>query len=387
MLVMLAVLVVCGVLGALSLTRSDQKPNVGPATPAPSADSAGLPLAPPTLDDDHRTVEVNDAASTRTISLKDDEDCLIRLPDSPVSDYQSIGRGDALVTVKGGRNVVVVGGHIEAERPPVTQLTAPVADENEMTLTVASTAGYPSSGVLRLDGEGIVYSDRDATHFYVESRQEGYFNDSEVSSDSAHAVGAQVYLGESYRSGLSFMGQTGTIHVEGLLIDGFLNDGIRVSGGQAVLQVERTRIGPNTNYDIEHETDGHPDGIQAYGSGASEIRLAQVTLLTGPNGNGLLNKGTDSEGGTPVDRWRLRDVEVVSPEGLGRSLIANSDSSTEWDVMDSRVRFPRGQPVKISDSSLAEKFEVLPYSPKQRDIVPAADVGTGYRSQGYADTE
>lgn len=354
------------------------------STSGPQTSPGGrLPWAPPRLSSKHRTVHVNNDPSTRDIKLKDGQDCLVVLPRQTLSDYDAVGSGDALVTVEGGRNVVVIGGHIGAQRGRVARLTQAVGEDDD-TLTVDSTSGFPAQGVLRLDGEGIAYSSRDETHFNVSARRVGFFNDSPASSESSHAAGADVYLGENYRSGLSFMGQTGTVHVEGLLIDGFLNDGIRVSGGRSVLQVERTRIGPNTNYDLENETDGHPDDIQAYGGGASEIRLAQVTVLTGPNGNGLLNKASDSGDSQPVERWDLRDVEVVSPEGAARSLIANSDRSTEWDVSDGFLRYPPNQQSALSDPTLLSKFKVVRYAAGQRDIVPADSVGIGYRTLGYA---
>ena len=324
---------------------------------------------------------VSDDPSTRHIRLEDGQDCLVVLPRTALTDYAPTGSGDALVTVEGGRNVVVIGGHIEAQRGPVAKLTQAVTRDDD-TLTVSSTSGFPAEGVLRVDGEGIAYSSRDATHFHVSARRVGFFNSSPASSETSHGVGADVYLGENYRSGLSFQDQTGTVHVEGLLINGFLNDGIRVSGGHSVLQVERTRIGPDTNFDLTNETDGHPDDLQAYGGGATEIRLAQDTFLTGPNGNGLLNKASDSGDG-PVKLWELRDVEVVSPEGRARSLIANSDGSSKWDVNNGILRYPPNQQDVLSDGSPAGKFHDVAYAAGQRDIVPADSVGVGYRSPGY----
>lgn len=369
---------------------SGEKASPSPSSNPPTATSEPttapgdrLPWAAPKLSSKHRTVKVSDSSSTRHIRLEDGQDCLVVLPRQALTDYDPVGSGDAMVTVQGGRNVVVVGGHIEAQRAPVAQLTDDVGEDDD-TLTVSSTEGFPSEGVLRLDGEAISYSSRDETHFDVSARRVGFYNDSAASSQGSHEAGASVYLAENYRSGLSFQGQTGTVHVEGLLIDGFLNDGIRISGGRSVLQVERTRIGPNTNYDLENETDGHPDGIQAYGGGATEIRLAQVTVLTGPNGNGLLNKASDSGDSSPVKQWDLRDVEVVSPQGEARSLIANSDRSTQWDVDDAFLRYPSNQQDALSDPELLSKFKVVRYAPGQRDIVPAGSVGAGYTPVGYA---
>jgi hypothetical protein len=293
----------------------------------------------------------------------------------------NVGLGDAMVTVTGGRNVVVMGGHIQVQKPPVTHLSTALTTDG-MTLTVGSTSGYPASGVLRVDGESIVYSSKDATHFYVSARRKGYYNTSAVSSDTTHASGASVYLGEAFRSGMSFQNQTGTVHVEGLEIDGFVNDGIRISGGSAILQVESSRIGPNTNYDLAYETDGHPDGIQAYGGGAREVRLARDTFLAGPNGNGLLNKGSDGSGGHAVEAWRLRDVEVVTTDGKARSLIANSDSSTTWDVDEGTLRYPSGF-TKTVTSNIASKFARVTYQSGQTDVAPSSQVGNGYRSSGY----
>lgn len=355
------------------------KPKARPALPAvtPKPRANGLPWAAPSLNAGHVTVRVTNSPATRRISLKAGQDALIVLPNQPLTDYSPVGIGDAMVTVTGGRNVIVLGGHIRIQRPPVTHLTAAVGAD-AMTLTVGSTAGYPPSGILRVDGEGIVYSSRDATHFYVKERRKGYYNTSPVSSREAHDVGAPVYVGEGARSGMSFQKQTGIVHVEGLLIDGFVNDGLRFSGGRAVAQVQRTRIGPNTNYDLAHQTDGHPDGIQAYGGGAKEIRLARTTILVGPNGNGLLNKGSDSGDGSRVVAWRLRSVEVVSRDGRARSLVANSDTSSIWDVSGASVRYPSGFAKTVS-ASIASRFTNITYEAGQSDIAPLNTVGIAYR--------
>ena len=360
-----------------STTNPTTNPSSSSSSPSnPSGNQ--VPWAAPTLAADHVTVNVTDTAATRKIKLEAGQDALIVLPYTPLTDYMNVGLGDAMVTVTGGRNVVVMGGHIQVQRAAVTHLTTGLSTDG-MTLTVSSTAGYPASGVVRVDGESINYSSKDSTHFYVSARRKGYYNTSAVSSETTHAAGAQVYIGEAFRSGMSFQRQTGTVHVEGVAIDGFVNDGIRVVGGQAILQVENSRIGPNTNYDLAYQTDGHPDGIQAYGGGAREVRLAGDTFVVGPNGNGLLNRGSDGAGGHAVEAWRLRDVEVLSTDGKARSLIANTDTSSTWVVENGSLRYPSGF-TKTAAPNIASKFSRVTYQSGQSDVAPSNRVGNGYRS-------
>jgi hypothetical protein len=76
--------------------------------------------------------------------------------------------------------------------------------------------------------------------------------------------------------GLTFWNQTGTVHVEGVLIDG-AGDGILIYAPQAVFQVENVRIGvsaPNHDFSLKH-----PDVIQTW-SGPAEVRIDRLTATS-----------------------------------------------------------------------------------------------------------
>jgi hypothetical protein len=75
------------------------------------------------------------------------------------------------------------------------------------------------------------------------------------------------------RKALSFSGQTGTIHVEGVLIDAAgEGDGISVSAPDAILQLENLRI-----VGLRGSEDGtHADVVQPWG-GVRELRIDRLT--------------------------------------------------------------------------------------------------------------
>ena len=70
-------------------------------------------------------------------------------------------------------------------------------------------------------------------------------------------------------------GQTGTVHVEGLLIDnagGDLTEGIQINAPDAVVQIENCRIKGIHARDEVNFTDNHPDLIQPWG-GVKALRV------------------------------------------------------------------------------------------------------------------
>lgn len=105
-----------------------------------------------------RMVTITDDPGTRLIQLNPGEDCLITAP-STVRYVKAALRveTDGMVTVVGGRNVAWFGGHFVGEPSPIAALT-PSIDADGLTLTVASTTGFPDAGWLRVDGEGIRYT-------------------------------------------------------------------------------------------------------------------------------------------------------------------------------------------------------------------------------------
>lgn len=202
------------------------------------------------------------------------------------------------------------------------------------------------------------------------------------------------------RLGLYLKNQTGTVHVEGLLIDnagGDLSEGIQIAAPDAVVQIENCRVEGIHARDEMNFTDNHPDLIQPWGGvrallvdGFSGLTDYQGFFLVGssaPIGKVQLRNvnivGTDTsrylfwqEDGVPVD---LRNVWLAPAKNrsLGwsvwpdknaadpRTVIVNPDGSVRW------------QP------STGITGAILSGGPPGGDIVPSSSVGPGYVSPGY----
>ena len=73
---------------------------------------------------------------------------------------------------------------------------------------------------------------------------------------------------------MRFFGQTGTVHVEGVLIDNSA-DGITIQAPDAVFQIQNVRI--SNNHQLRDDfSDTHPDLIQTW-SGPREVRIDRFT--------------------------------------------------------------------------------------------------------------
>lgn len=84
------------------------------------------------------------------------------------------------------------------------------------------------------------------------------------------------------RRALYLAGQTGTVHIEGLLIDntgGDLSEGIQINAPDATIQLQNLRITGVHARDQIGFTDNHPDIIQAWG-GAKELRIDRLSGST-----------------------------------------------------------------------------------------------------------
>lgn len=109
------------------------------------------------------------------------------------------------------------------------------------------------------------------------------------------------------RRGLLIAGQTGTVHIEGLLIDnagGDLSEGINIAAPRAVVQIQNTRVAGIHARDEKGFTDNHPDVIQTYG-GVRELRVHRLTGTT--TYQGLFLRGDSG----PVGRIKLSKVNIV----------------------------------------------------------------------------
>lgn len=109
------------------------------------------------------------------------------------------------------------------------------------------------------------------------------------------------------RRGLLIADQTGTVHIEGLLIDnagGDLSEGINIEAPSAVVQIQNTRVAGIHARDEKGFTDNHPDVIQTYG-GVRELRVNRLTGTT--TYQGLFLRGDSGPHG-PVE---LSKVNIV----------------------------------------------------------------------------
>lgn len=337
-----------------------------------------LPWAPPTLTNP-RMVTITDDPATRNIVLEPGQDCYITAP-NPITFRIDQDKADAIVQIFGGGDVVWIGGHITGEGGPIATVTAPVGSD-DTTISVTSTAGFPVVGYLRLDGEGIDYTGITATSFTGLTRRSGYYNSGTGSSNTTHQVGAKVYLGEYSRSAISRVAGTGHTHLEGILVDGFVNDCLRANRNSPLLTVQNCRFGPNRNHEPGGQSDGHPDVIQFWGGGVQEFRMARSTLMAGVSGRAILNAAS---GGTDpaVGKIVLQDVDLITDNMTSR-LIENATSSTEWEVSNAWLRTYSPKSYVCQDATLAEKLglaEVLSVVP---DFCPPGLPGVDYVSPGY----
>ena len=111
----------------------------------------------------------------------------------------------------------------------------------------------------------------------------------------------------SSRLGLYLKGQTGTVHVEGLLIDnagGDLTEGIQINAPDAIVQIENCRIKGIHARDEVNFTDNHPDLIQPWGG----VKALRVDRFTGSSDyQGILLK----EDAGPIGSADLRRLNII----------------------------------------------------------------------------
>lgn len=344
-----------------------------------SIEQYALPWTPPILTSP-RMVTITDDPATRNIVLDPGQDCFISAPD-PITFRMDQDKSDAIIQIVGGGDVVWIGGHITGAGGPITTVTAAVG-ASDTAITVADTTGFPAVGYIRVDGEGIGYTGKTGTTFTGLTRNELFYNTSAVSSNTTHSIGATVYLGEYSRTGISRVYGTGVTHLEGILIDGFINDGIRANGNSPLLTIQNCRVGPNTNHDHDYQADGHPDVIQMWGGGVQELRVARSTLIAGRSGRAILNAAYG--GANPaVGKIVLQDAEFIASVATS-ALIENADSSTTWEVANAWLRtLGTDKPYVCTDEVLAEKLGLSKAVSAVPDFCPAWVPGAGYVSPGY----
>jgi hypothetical protein len=116
--------------------------------------------------------------------------------------------------------------------------------------------------------------------------------------------------------GLYLLNQTGTIHIEGLRIDGDgLAEGIDIGAPRATVQLRNLRIGPVRK---RPGLATHPDVIQAWG-GPKVLRIDGLTASTDYQGIFLQPQ---AYGKVDVLRVELHDVDITGSPGSGYLLWA-----------------------------------------------------------------
>lgn len=333
-----------------------------------------LTWSPPTLSNP-LVVTVTDDPATRFIDAAG-RDVQLIMP-TMVSAWGDFTTRDSLVHVKDPRKVVVIGGHIRALPMPVTTIAA-ATDAQQTTITVASTAAFPNTGALRIDGEAIVYTGKTATTFTGCTRNFGFFNDSPMSS-LAHAVGAAVYLSEAAKQGLSIESPSDVVHLEGLAIDGPMGDGIRIYGTPtANVQVQNCHISAGYSIDKTWQTDGHGDCMQVM-RGFGELRLDRVTMIT-QDGSCLLNQSGDA---VKIGKVIARDAEFIGLPGA-RATVVNRDSATAFECYNAWAVLNGPEPWGTAGGGIARpEIQIDRGAPAEWRFIDPGLVGLNYVSPGY----
>jgi Malectin domain len=207
--------------------------------------------------------------------------------------------------------------------------------------------------------------------------------------------------------GLYLKEQTGTVHVEGLLIDnsgGALSEGINVNAPKATIQLENVRVEDVHAQDEVSYSDNHPDILQTWG-GAAALRIDRLSGTSDYQGLFL-----DADWNS-LDQVDLRNVNVAGfsshPE-LARYLFwsgqgdtsnlnlsnvwvkpgRNSLANTVWPDVDAAG----SDKAVVDDASSTVSWPASSYihglinsgAPLTGDFVPAGTAGTSYASAGYA---
>jgi hypothetical protein len=221
-----------------------------------------------------------------------------------------------------------------------------------------------------------------------------------------HLTVPQGTTSDSQRRALYFKGQTGVVHVEGLLIDGSARgeaDGIAINAPQATVQIENVRIA-----DLHGSQGGtHADVVQPWG-GVAALRIARLTGTSGFQGLQIpIDQGPI--GSAEIHDADLHALPAVAPgQGGGDMLWLTRESLCNgYPVTLDRVYVTTrpgrsiGQsvwpPVGAAQRCAAVQhgdqvsWPALPVSgalavgaPPGGDYVPAPEVGDGYVSPGYA---
>jgi hypothetical protein len=234
-----------------------------------------------------------------------------------------------------------------------------------------------------------------------------------VGGRNIHIIGGHAAIPRFREPAITLQGQTGTVHIEGLLIDNPRNveaDAIAIGAPDAIVQIQNVRVvgllgGEDTNHD-------HADVIQPWG-GIRELRIDRLTGSS--NYQGLFLK---QEPNTKLGPIIIRNTNLLALPGLssagghmlwlsvwGSENTVNSVSLSEVYITprpdrtlgnsiwpDDNPNDPdNGFPAQVNENGDQASWPSIPNvtgivkrgPPPNGDFVPAGVVGLNYVSPGY----
>ncbi|MBA2730562.1 MAG: hypothetical protein H0U48_07415 [Euzebyaceae bacterium] len=176
------------------------------------------------------------------------------------------------------------------------------------------------------------------------------------------------------RRGLLLIKQTGTVHVEGLLLTGAdLSEGIQIASPEAVVQLQNIRVEQLHARDQVRFSDNHPDIVQPWG-GVRRLRIGALTGQT--NYQGLFLK----EALGPIGAVQLWKVNIKG-SASGRQLLWREG---QFDISVNQVYLEPAKGRSLQQALWGRWTNVLAGPPPNGDFVPRGLAGPNYRSAGYA---
>jgi hypothetical protein len=224
----------------------------------------------------------------------------------------------------------------------------------------------------------------------------------------AISIPANTPAGSAYdaqRTGIYIKGATGTVHVEGVTIEGAPGaqfDGVDIDAPQATVQLENDRvIGVQGGF-----SSFHGDVVQPWG-GVADLRIDHLTATS--NYQGLtLQQDLGPIGSAEVSNVDLTATAIAPVDGGGHMLWLTKDSNacaaypiafsnvyiqprpgrtmanSVWPQMNAPAACPEVGSLLATWPALPFSGDVHAGAPAGGSFVPAGVTGLGYVSPGYA---
>jgi hypothetical protein len=198
------------------------------------------------------------------------------------------------------------------------------------------------------------------------------------------------------RTAVKVRANAGTVHLEGILIDGsYTHDAIVTASPSTTLQVENVRVEKLTALDSNH-----PDCLQTQG-GLGRLRIDRFTCSTPLQGIFLKIEGGNTVGPADIRRTNFKgafhafwqETTTVGPITLSDVWIGNSQRTFGLDVWPQKDAYGQSDPNRravvssdgsylwFTNSNIAGRIEKG--LPPSGDFVPASAAGASYVSPGY----